>query len=510
MRLWILGMCLFAFACVPSPTIPEPVPPPESLSGAVGITTIPAVGGIDVHVGPTSCTTDGRGIAYCVPVPVGDYVLTFDNIDPVQYVQDGEVTAHVEAGQNTEVVLTLKRLYHARRGIVRRDGRAVIDDDGSFHPLGITFFWGLYGEKYERDRLLANFQFLSQYHYDYIRVLAEVGWPGEEMDPRWPDYQQQLGQLIDDAYAYGLRTEITILGGGTGADPMAVAAQVVRVINNGRTHKIMAVEAANESFQNGPSLVTMVEMVKMIRLQTSVQLVGLSSPGDTDAMKQAATAAGASLFTIHIDRNEGDYKWRQARQGWDFKDYPQVVDSNEPPGPNSSVGTNDNPLQLAMTRATGILSGGAMYVLHVGDMVAGRIDPAHNRHANLWEVPNIDAILKGVRGIDSLLPDGIENWSKYNNSWAGHPLTTNTFWSDGASEGVNRNYAASRDQQFVIVEDGILRQVTSRATRFNHVEAYDPLTLELKASADLIPGQLWTLPGRDDTMSAYIIKGIYQ
>lgn len=407
----------------------------------------------------------------------------------------------------------------ARRGIVHPVGKAVADDDGLFHPLGLTFFWGLWGEKFERQRVLDHLTFIQRYRYDYLRILAEVGWPGEEMDPAWPDYEQQLGRLIDDIYDHGLRVEITVLGGGTGHDPMDVAAKVARVVNAGRTHKVIAIEAANESFKNGPDGPTLIAMGRYLRANTP-NLIALSAGGD-DVMRNVIGQSGATLVTLHIDRNGGDHKWRQVRQAWNFKDYSQVVASNEPPGPNSSVDTNDSPLQLALMRATSVLAGSAMYALHVGDMVTARVDVARNRQANLWEAgcptpndwtpqrpcPVIDAILKAVRGVDAMLPAGIENWQKYNNTWSGHPLTVDAFWSDGADHGVNRNYAASSGDRFVMVVNGVLRQATFTAARAWHVDAIDPVSGVAVATAELYAGQTWTLPGRDDTMAGYIVLG---
>jgi hypothetical protein len=403
-----------------------------------------------------------------------------------------------------------------RTGVVQAVGRAVADDGGLFHPLGLTFMWAVYGEKFERDRYLAHLEFLAPYQFDYLRILAEVSWAGETIDPSWPDYEAQLGATIDDAYELGgLRTEITIFGSAKDIpnNPMDVAAAVARVINAGRQEKVIAVEVANESFQNGPSIDVLIQVAKYLRA-TIPNLVALSSPGGPqsvfDEMKAAALTAGATLVTLHTDRSGGDHKWRQVRQGWDFKDFSQVADSNEPPGPESSVDTNNSPLQLAMMRATSVLSGAALYVLHVGDMVGGRIDPVHQRVANLWEVPNIDTILKAVRGVDPLLPENLENWPKFNNFWPGHPLTTAAFWGDGSPDGVNRNYAASDGTSFIVVADGVKDHMVNTARRAMHVDAYDPLTGGILSSADLAAGQTWDLPGRADTMTAYVIKGIFR
>ncbi len=401
-----------------------------------------------------------------------------------------------------------------RTGIVRPGpGRAVADGTGAFHPLGLTWMWALYGQKFERDRIKAHLDFLAPYGYDYVRILGEVGWPGETIDPAWPDYQDILGSFIDDAWTIaGLRTQITLMGGGTNTDPMRLAEQVASVIWS-RAEKVLALEVGNESFQNGPSTDDLVRVARYLR-GTTAHLVALSAPipGDlasTDAMVVAARDAGANLFTMHTDRGEHDHKWRQVRQAWDFKSLPFVVSANEPPGPNSSVGTNDSPLQLAMMRVTGALAGAALHVLHIGDMVYGRDMPDRNRKANLWDVDNIDAILRAVRGVDPLLPQGVENWPKYNNAWSGHPLTVDAFWSDGDGDhGVNRNYAATSGDQILVALDGVKSYVVNTAQRAMTVEAVDPLTGAAVATASLAPGQTWRLDGREDTMTAYVVRTV--
>jgi hypothetical protein len=164
-------------------------------------------------------------------------------------------------------------------------------------------------------------------------------------------------------------------------------------------------------------------------------------------------------------------------------------------------------LQLAMMRATAIICGGAMYVLHVGDMVAGRENPAIRRHANVWQVHDIDKILRAVRGIDELLPEGVENWSKLQQGRDVVPLTADAFISSGGDHGVSSVYVAADDARFVMVVNGVLRHVTFTATAACRVTAFEPLTRTTVSTATLAPGQKWTLAGREDTMTAYIVHG---
>src|SRR5439155_12200302 len=137
---------------------------------------------------------------------------------------------------------------------------------------------------------------------------------------------------------------------------------------------------------------------------------GLSSyaPNSTDWRADFVNvympSGAATLATIHMDRTYGDGGWRECRQPWDWKDFPFPVSHNEPIGPRSSVAEETDPMRLAMLRAVGLINGVEAFVLHNGAGVGGRVDPAHNRPANLWEVPNIDAIMDAVRGVDALMP----------------------------------------------------------------------------------------------------------
>jgi hypothetical protein len=167
-----------------------------------------------------------------------------------------------------------------------------------------------------------------------------------------------------------------------------------------------------------------------------------------------------------------------------------------------------DPLQLACSRVLGVLCGGAGYVLHVGQGVTGEADPKHGRPAFMWQVPNIDHLMAVVRGVDVLLPEGIENWSCVNNARDAHPLPlpSSGFWegSHGA-EGINKNYAAINGRDWRVIVTGVRSRAmvglsTWHGRRARHVEAYDPARAYLGKRprlvdvADLAVGQR-TLPG---------------
>ena len=432
---------------------------------------------------------------------------------------------------------TSRRPVTRRRGVVRAEGQVCRDDDGIFHPLGLTFFWALYGWKHERSRIHEHLSWMSQYGFDYLRILGECDWTGRDWGPYWPDYDQVLQEFVDCAYdQYGLRVELTIVGGRQYDKhdghrrfvPTEFTRKVCEALR-GREHKVLHYEMANE--WSRLDKVSFNDLIEMSQVAVSLvpNLVSLSAPTDSDdehdtsgyaAMVDATKHGGGSCCTPHLRRSDHDYKWSAVRQGYDLKNFePFVASNNEGQGPQSSVDTLDDPLQLACYRALGIVCGGAPFVLHCGQGVTGQADPAHGRPENMWEVPNIDTIMRVVRGVDALLPDGVENWKVVNNGRSDHPLPLDPhagFWEGSAPKtGVNKNYAAVQGHEFVVMLTGC-RSVAptgpvpaGTAIRACHVAAYDPISLEVVVEADLAAGAPWTVPGRSDTMAGYVVRGHY-
>jgi hypothetical protein len=394
-----------------------------------------------------------------------------------------------------------------RRGIVRANGRAWTDDGGSWHPLGATLFWAPYGWRYnDQPRVRQTFAWLQGFGVDYTRMLGEVGWPDEVIDPRWPDYQSIMAGCVDAAYdTYGLRTLLTLRGGGTDSDPLQHAHQIVELVR-GREHKFLYLECANESTKNGPSDEVMRQMIDILR--PTGLLVAPSSPDDSGQAGDLAQSLDATAAVAHFDRSPGENGWRAIRQPWCANGWGILGDNAEGIGPRSSCGENCDPLQLAMYRATGIVSGCGAFVLHNGAGVYGRPQPQYNRPANLWEVPGIDPIMQAVQGIDALLPAGVENWSKLNAGWMGSPLVPDAFWPDGADHGIVRVYSAVRRPNYVTVVLGVKRSVALWSLYQAEVTVHDPLT-GTAVRRTLTPGSLLRLDGPDDAHQAYLIHGTF-
>jgi hypothetical protein len=405
-----------------------------------------------------------------------------------------------------------------RKGLVRADGRAVIDDTGSFHPLGLTFFWALFGWKNERDRIHQHLSWLRQFKYDYLRILCEVNWEGRSIDPNWPDYETILREFVDTAYdIYGLRSELTLVGGKykSGLE------QKVRNAMSGADHKVIHYEVANE-WQRLDKITEsdMVRVGKWLRNNTP-NLVALSGNGGIGAMKDLAKQAGTNMHTFHTRRSSHDNYWSHVRQGYDLKEFESVTSNNEPQGPQSSVAEDSNPLRLSMARATGIVCNGAFYVLHVGQGVTGKADPNHGRPENMWEVPNIDSIMKTVRAIDVTLPPGIENWQVVNNGRSNHPLPLDPrvnhpqggFWEGNGPGSVNKNYACIQGNKFVMILNGVKNPVfqgmtlCGTARQNSNIKVFDMRNEKAPMHTNVNAGQQLYLEGRNDTMVGYVLQG---
>jgi hypothetical protein len=403
------------------------------------------------------------------------------------------------------------------RGIVHANGRNFEDDRGAFYPLGATLFWGLHGWKFDKERVKKNLDYLKAQKYDYVRILGEVDWgPDNSIDPAWLDYQTALAQFMDYAYdVCGLRVEITIIGGGHDDQAYALAQRIAEVVKDGRAHKVLDFEVANEGYQRRISLDEMRRVGGYLRQQFPSHLVALTSgegtPIDqfTDVMMRPASA---NLGTIHMDRTFGDGGWRAVRQSWDWKDRPYPVSHNEPIGPRSSVKEEMDPVRLAMLRAVGIINGVHAFVLHNGAGVAGQVDPGHNRPANLWEVPGIDDIMAAVRGVDKFLPPGTGNGQHWNNGWAGNPFNVDSFWGDGADHGVNRNYTVATPDGWVSSAAGVKNYAVYTATKRSMVEVFDVLKGKVK-EVELEAGEKFRLEpvSRDSNgYGAFLLVGHYR
>jgi hypothetical protein len=377
--------------------------------------------------------------------------------------------------------------------------------------------------KNDRARLESDFDFLSRHGFNYYRMLSMVGyypaWDGREIAPvsfanregkrveAWPDYWQQLSELIDRAYdRYGMRAQITIF-----ADAQLMPQKQHRIdhmhklleITRGREHKVIMLEVANEAWQNGfpgqQGVRELREFAEYLNNRTEIPIAITSNHGSSDsngttAFDRLYAGAKADLATWHFSRDRrADDGWKPVYDCWELADrrnFPPVC-SNEPIGPGSSVDSEAEPIRLVMAAAFAYAAKLPMYVFHSEAGVFGK--------TRFEDTPAIDRF----RQLQRLLPSDLPNWQRNDGKEASAPFTVyagglaNRYWPEvkDARDGCVRNTGSRKDEQFVCVPIGIRSgglQLEARETlKFT---AYDPLSGEPLKSATLGAGARLILP----------------
>lgn len=412
-----------------------------------------------------------------------------------------------------------------RAGVVRPNGRAVVDDAGEFYPLGLTFMWSLQGARNEPDRYRQNLDWAAAHGFDFKRPLYEVGWGGNlRIDPAtFPDHLGAIARDLDLCWGLGLRSGVTLSGKGTGYDLRRLARDVGDVIGTGRAAAVLLVEMQNEYSNGGDPLELLEAMAQDIDPRVP-NMLALSTPAnaeEADRIKAESLRLRLAVMIRHTERGDGDHGWRNVRQSWDFHvDGPLVGADWEGPGPGSSGSTLTDPLRLAMKRALSIMCGAPIFVLHTGTGVYGDGQPSSTgapRPPNFWQIDNIDAIVEAVRGVVEILPAGLPTWQTANTQWVPPnpvaPFQPHAYWEGDSGEGVNKAYSAlAPDGRVIQMPCGVRGRTLLRASYpLSGVTVYDPLTrrpLEGFSGLSFGQGQTLELPGGDVNANvAYIIHG---
>ena len=378
----------------------------------------------------------------------------------------------------------------ARAGVMHVSGKLWHDDSGACLPLGTTLFWAVGGwHRHDRDRVKQNLSYIKQNGFDYVRVLGQVAWPGEEIDPRWPDYRDTLASFIDCAYdEYGLRVQLTAIGGGS-PDPVSDAQQMHNVVSM-RRHKLVMLEAVNEGNASAAEATEIAKLFAPLQLPCGT---GLGDQG-IDAIQASSNVSNANARYLHTERS-GDNA-RQVRQCWDFHLFsPFASVDNEPPGPASSVQEQKDPFVLACLRAGAIICGAGAFCFHTGSGVFGRTYPYGSgfRYANLWEVPNMDAMMRAVKNAGARLPADVPTWSAFNTN---HPVDT-------PAGNVNKLYGAIGNGQFTEIAIAADGPLTLRARRPCTFDVINVAEGTVHAHASLQTNQTITVSG----LWSYVLVG---
>jgi hypothetical protein len=413
-----------------------------------------------------------------------------------------------------------------RTGRVSLEGNSLVDDGGAFNALGATMMWAAWGYKFDRRRLEANLQFLSEHGFHYIRALGVVGdyaeedyWDGREIDWHWDDYAEVIAGLTDLAFdTYGLRIEWTLIGDGQKnipeeADRYALV-DTFLAMSQGREEKIIHFELANEAWQNGFEGSAGVEQLRALTSYMNGQtdiLVAASAPAGVECSDTLEIYAGgvADLATIHFDRNTATVEgnWRPVRQPWEhaYCEGAPVGSNNEPIGPGASVTSEDDPVRLVAAAITTYVSNIPLYVFHSNAGVRGDTD--------LFEMAGADAFVH-VAGI---VPGDLASWDRKNAHWPDSPfvvyageggqLYPDTMWVDlGAPEsGVVRAYGDTKGDEFFVFPIGILGSVTMAPRQNASFDVIDPMTGSVVQHLDLAAGQQFELSGAE----ALVLKGTF-
>jgi hypothetical protein len=405
--------------------------------------------------------------------------------------------------------------YQPRPGVVRVENRSFVDDDGPFLGLGASLFWAVWGYEHDRDRLRANFQYLADQGVDYVRILGVVGptwWVDRTADPTSASWASSLEGAIDLAYEFGLRTELTIFGGieraPTPEARRAIVNTVISIVST-RQEKIQHLEIVNEGYGTGwggPLEPEAKDLATAIRAQLP-HAVATTAP-DTDPATMAFrmdawySGSAANLATFHLDRSYGDEGWRHVRQARD----PSLFwggawTANEPIGPQSSVAQDDDPLRLTAAMVFTYVGQGAGYVLHTGAGIrgGGLEDLQRGRSANVWEVPNVAAILRGMTA-RALLPGDLASWSfQNNNRQAGrnHPFNVDHLVPLVEGGQLLRAFCAVSGTQFVCIPTRAKVPVPFEARYPMAFTVHDPMSGEVRETVSLDTGETWTLQPTD-------------
>jgi hypothetical protein len=419
-----------------------------------------------------------------------------------------------------------------RTGEVSLNDHALQDDQGPFLGLGASYFQALRRTKFDRARYRSDLDFLARQGFNYIRTLSMVGgnsaWAGKEIGPitftndqgqmiqAWPDYWQQLRDMIDIAYDdYGIRTQITIFADAQNGMPNEAdrTSHMNGVLDSirGREHKVIMLEVANESWQNGfpePGGTAAVrEFGQYLADRTNV-LISLSSPVDISnaGIQNMYQNSAADIATVHFTRDRSEDGWLPVRDPWRASSIAGIppVSSNEPIGPGASVSSENSPVRLVSAAAYAWMSGLPMYVFHSNAGVFG-----NTRFQDM-------AGINSFRHLDNILPGDIANWAQRTegkDSFA--PFVTyangqaNKFWTDVANptSGVVRHLSNVDGDKFYTLPVGILAGGVQLQARQNMtIQVFNPLTGDVVHESTPSASQTFTLAQGPQT---YLIKGRY-
>jgi hypothetical protein len=382
-----------------------------------------------------------------------------------------------------------------RTGCVRLNDHALVDEQGAFLGLGVSYFTALWRYRHNRARLERDLAFLARQGFRYTRVLSMVGWfpawNGLEIAPvsftnrighavaAWADYWQALAGLVDLSYdRFGLRTQITIFADAQlmphKADRVEHLGRLLAEVVAGREHKILLLEVANEAWQNGfPGDAGVTDLREFTRyLADRTEVLVATTSNHEDSFETLYRDSAADIATWHFSRD------RVADDGWrpviDCRRLAQVpgcppVSSNEPIGPGASVASETDPAKLVLAAAYAFASRLPLYVFHSEAGVFGR--------TRFEETPAAG----DFRHLTRLLPGDLANWISREAREPGAPLR---------AEGCVSLVCCRKGECVVCVPVGIQHEgLALTAPAPLRLRAFDLLTGQELGVTELAPGK---------------------
>jgi len=412
--------------------VPKPQPPPQPLSVQVHVTdTVNSqpIAGASVWAQQTPAvvvTTTADGFATVTAYGSG-VCAKKDGFFSPGLPDQPETCKPIASRVELALQPVPPPLPPARRGLVTSSHHALGDADGLRFYLGGTAFWYLGGYTTDRERVVQHAVWWQAHGADYLRLLLHASGSGANAFD--PNFRTNFDGLTALLYAHGLRSQATIFGqfNGTAAQRQAVV-NTVRDVVKAHPERFMSIEIANEAYANSFPNTEARSYAKQLLAELPHQ-ISVSAPeqdGCDDEVHQGQRTVYAGLtplsrvlVTLHYSRRtSGDGGlWDPATQPWRGGHQfclggDERISDNEGIGPTSSVNQDNDPRRLATTVAVDIIGGGANHVVHVGSGVTGKVDPARNRPANVWEEVNIEAILKAITATRALFPPDAPNWNR--------------------------------------------------------------------------------------------------
>jgi hypothetical protein len=408
-----------------------------------------------------------------------------------------------------------------RTGAVVAAQKSLEDMQGRLRPLGLTFFSLVWGVRHEYERYRRNAQWAADHGVHAPRMLGEVGgssWADRVIDPRLETYAGDLAMALDLNAALGMRTILSIFGGGTITDQAGVDLTVEKVIAvcAPRLDQILMLEIANED--NFPGSADDMKRVAR-RIRSALPSVVLAPCSLGDLAKTAAFCAPemCNEQNLHQERQPGDLNWRQARQLWDVGAWSIPCAALEPMGVELKQGEDLNdPVRLAFCWAVGLFQGFQTWVLHSGPGVrtGGQYDLNMGRAANFYDIdPVLGPCAAMLLEMQALIPADVAYWVKTSQRgrepWPDNFLYADAIWSDeGEDHGVSRNYVAYGGGQFCCLSYGVKHWAELIAKKALEATFID-LRSGTRTPISIPAGGRVRLAGNAEADAGYVVIGTY-